>query len=375
MMICSEPTYEGYVRLTAGGLPSMGLFSDEGGAFFGGFGMSPDHRLKTAAALSDLWDGKPIKRVRAGDGSFTLPGRRLAVHLMAQPGVAWNFLGDPVLADQGLLSRVLVSAPASTMGTRFHVAPSLEAQAALRAYHSSLRCGARRAICRLRTARGTSWSRGNCRLHEKRRRPASPIATRSSGSSRRTPWLRQISGFAAKAVEQATRIAGVLDADRGSERDGRQSRANAGGPRAYGSLSRRDGPLARRRRRPAETARGGAALGLDPAQMGRACDLSDADLSERSAAQPSAPASAVLEVLAILEEHGWLHRIEGGDRWSRANGARKRGASTAAPFRRFDVCDVRSVRNVRTRAPHSFAHFARFARRTSADSAISELEY
>ena len=47
------------------------------GQFVGGHGMSPDHRLKTASALSELWDGRPIKRVRAGDGVTILNGRRL----------------------------------------------------------------------------------------------------------------------------------------------------------------------------------------------------------------------------------------------------------------------------------------------------------
>jgi hypothetical protein len=41
------------------------------------------------------------------------------MHLMAQPGVAGDWLSDPRLTDQGLTSRVLVTAPDSTAGTRF----------------------------------------------------------------------------------------------------------------------------------------------------------------------------------------------------------------------------------------------------------------
>ena len=55
----------------------MGLFADEGAQFTGGYGMSADQRLKTGAALSSVWDGKAIKRVRAGDGAVSLHGRRL----------------------------------------------------------------------------------------------------------------------------------------------------------------------------------------------------------------------------------------------------------------------------------------------------------
>ena len=32
-----------------------------------------------------LWDGEPIRRVRQGDGSIVLPGRRVSMHLMVQP--------------------------------------------------------------------------------------------------------------------------------------------------------------------------------------------------------------------------------------------------------------------------------------------------
>ena len=92
---------------------SLGLFTAEGGQFVGGHGMSPEHRLKTAATLSSVWDGQPIKRVRAGDGVTILLGRRLAMHMMVQPDAAAVFFSDPLLRDQGLLSRVLLSAPDS----------------------------------------------------------------------------------------------------------------------------------------------------------------------------------------------------------------------------------------------------------------------
>jgi hypothetical protein len=64
MLLCEEPTYEGLVKLLAVGQPSVGLFTDEGGRFIGGYGMSSDNMLKTAAGLSVLWDGKAIDRVR-----------------------------------------------------------------------------------------------------------------------------------------------------------------------------------------------------------------------------------------------------------------------------------------------------------------------
>lgn len=115
----SDVTIEGVYRLMENGRPSLGLFSSEGGQFINGYGMKNEDRIKTAASLSALWDGEDVKRVRGGDGITILQGRRLCVHLMAQPLVALNFLSNPELRDQGLISRMLVSYPESTMGTRF----------------------------------------------------------------------------------------------------------------------------------------------------------------------------------------------------------------------------------------------------------------
>lgn len=82
--------------------------------------MSSDNRQKTLAALNDLWQGNPIRRTRQGEGSFTLYGRRLAMHLMVQPGVARDFMADPKADDTGFLPRFLLCEPPSTIGTRLH---------------------------------------------------------------------------------------------------------------------------------------------------------------------------------------------------------------------------------------------------------------
>lgn len=118
MFILGDPTLEGLTKLLHRGLPSVGIFSAEGGSFTGGHGMGDESRLRTAAGFSKLWDGAPIDRVRALDGSIKLYDRRAALHLMLQPQAATTWLSDATLRDQGLLSRVLVAYPASTAGTR-----------------------------------------------------------------------------------------------------------------------------------------------------------------------------------------------------------------------------------------------------------------
>ena len=116
----TEPTFEGLTRKFHEGHPSLGIFSDEGGQFLGGHAMNSDNRQKTLTALNNLWQGNSIRRTRQGEGSYTLYGRRLAVHLMVQPGVARDFMADPKTSDTGFLARFLISEPLSTIGTRFY---------------------------------------------------------------------------------------------------------------------------------------------------------------------------------------------------------------------------------------------------------------
>jgi hypothetical protein len=114
-----DMTYEGLVRHLEFGQPSIGLSSDEGGKIVGGYSMSAQNQLAFAAALSNLWDGKDINKVRAGVGATNLAGRRMSLHLSIQPLVAQRLFTNDELRDQGILSRVLVAMPESLKGTRF----------------------------------------------------------------------------------------------------------------------------------------------------------------------------------------------------------------------------------------------------------------
>ena len=100
--------------------------------------MNNDNALKTAAGLSGLWDGKPISRVRAGDGSSLLVGRRLSLHLMVQPNIAQMMLSNSMLVEQGLLSRCLSVYPKSTAGTRKYKTVDLTTSQAMKDYHDKI---------------------------------------------------------------------------------------------------------------------------------------------------------------------------------------------------------------------------------------------
>lgn len=128
LIIATDPAIEGITRELANYRPSLGIFSDEGGMFLGGSGMSDDNRQKTFTTLSSFWDGAPINRTRAGDGAVTHYDKRLSCHLMVQPVVAKDLLGDKLANGQGFLARFLITEPPSTIGTRLSRAPRPESQ-------------------------------------------------------------------------------------------------------------------------------------------------------------------------------------------------------------------------------------------------------
>ncbi len=120
-ILSEEPTLEGLQKSLLRGHPSQGLFSDEGGQFFGGYATKPENALKSVAGLSKLWDGSPINRTRASDGeSSARYGCRLSAHLMIQPIVAAEVLSNPIMQGQGFLARFLIAWPESLAGTRFY---------------------------------------------------------------------------------------------------------------------------------------------------------------------------------------------------------------------------------------------------------------
>lgn len=120
MLIFEEPTFEGLCKMLYRSIPSVGLFTDEGGRFIGGQAMREENQIKTASGLSNFWDGRPVSRIRVGDGNYVLFGKRLTLHLMTQPVIAQLLLSNPLLLNQGLISRCLICQPESTCGKRMY---------------------------------------------------------------------------------------------------------------------------------------------------------------------------------------------------------------------------------------------------------------
>ena len=209
VLTSAEPTFEGLIKSWPGMPAALGIFTAEGGQFTGGHGMAQENRLRTAAGFSVLWDGKPITRVRALDGVSILRGRRLAMHLMVQPDAAATFLSDPVLRDQGLLSRILVAAPDSIAGTRLFRTASADDDAMIRRYQA-----------RVLSLLESPWPLSVDRAQGLQPREL-PISAEAEARWRDLynfveercvggGDLRPIRDFAAKVAEHTARIAGVL---------------------------------------------------------------------------------------------------------------------------------------------------------------------
>ena len=136
--IFSEPSFQGIERAFAEGRYSLGLFSDEGGKFLGGYAMSKEQMKNTISGLSKLWDGDPLDRARGGDGLSFHYGRRFSVHLMLQPVLAGPLFGNSIITGQGFLSRCLCSWPESTIGSRKYKEVDLSIDDAILAYNSAM---------------------------------------------------------------------------------------------------------------------------------------------------------------------------------------------------------------------------------------------
>lgn len=204
-------TTQGLIKQFEVARPSLGLMSDEGGSWLGGYGLSEDNRLFTVATLSDLWDGQPVQRLTAGEGATSLYGRRLTFHMMIQPVLAGKLLGDAEFKGQGFLSRLMVAKPESLVGTRIHdplapVDPDIEES--LERYHRRLAVIIRAEMPMDQETRA---------LHP-RSVPLSGLATRlwwdfSNEMERRSGKdgdLAEVRGFSLKLAEHCARLAAVL---------------------------------------------------------------------------------------------------------------------------------------------------------------------
>lgn len=207
ILLVAEPTIEAIQKIYLSGVPSLGLFSDEGAVFFGGHSMSKDHALRSIGALSKLWDDGTSDRIRASDGQRKIYGRRLSMHMLVQPVIAETILSDPLLSGQGFLARCLIAWPETAAGTRSYVESSPWGEPGIQWFAEIM----------------VKLLRKEPKLRE--RGELEPRTLTLSGPAKQT-WIiayeeiekntapngpfAQVRPWASKAAEQILRIAGVL---------------------------------------------------------------------------------------------------------------------------------------------------------------------
>ncbi len=209
IILTEEPTYEGLIKLLITGQPSIGLFSDEGGRFIGGYGMNNENLLKTAAGLCGLWDGKPISRVRAGESPIILAGKRVSFHLMVQPEVAQIMLSNHLLTEQGLMSRCLITWPGSTAGTRLYKEINLSDTEELKEYLSRINAILKMPFPLIKNKRNELLPR-KILLSQEAKKLFIAFHDSIENNIGDNKLFSSIRGFANKTPEHALRLAGIV---------------------------------------------------------------------------------------------------------------------------------------------------------------------
>jgi Protein of unknown function (DUF3987) len=309
-LIVQEPTLEGLYRLFNEGQPSLGLISDEGGQFVGGYSMSKDMLMRTASALSSLWDGSPQAIIRKGSDPFTLAGRRLSVHLMVQPVVAAKLLQDATLTGVGLLSRMLISEPDSLVGQRPWKEPQASDRESLAKYSAAILD----LLCKpisLKPGTRNELQLPVLKLSVEARRLWINFSNHIEHEIGPGKSLVSIRPFAAKAAEHAARIAAVItmvENPNATEINQEQLAAAIEIVNYY---------LEEALRLAAVNEDGAIALAEDALKWIKAQGVQTLKLRDLYSSGPNAARSALKARIATrkLEEHGYLIRHGAKDSW------------------------------------------------------------
>lgn len=205
----SAPTYEGLIKAFKVGIPYKGLFSDEGGTFFGGHAMKQDGSVKaTIAGLSKLWDGSAIQRTNAAEGeSYALWGRRFSAHLMLQPVIAREVLSNPLLSEQGFLPRFLITWPKSYKGSRFYRGTNPMKDERLVSYWKKMETLLALPVL---TEEGGGLKTREVSLSDKARQVWIEAYNHIEKEIGLSGKYSELSAFGSKAAEVAARISGVI---------------------------------------------------------------------------------------------------------------------------------------------------------------------
>lgn len=118
-MIYNDVTVDGMIMGLINGCPARVVVAPEASVVLGGYAMSKDHTNRFLGTASSLYSGEVLTRTRKDEDLYA-PDRRLSMTLLAQRGLAMEFLSHEMVMEQGMGNRFLYSAPSSLVGVRLY---------------------------------------------------------------------------------------------------------------------------------------------------------------------------------------------------------------------------------------------------------------
>jgi Protein of unknown function (DUF3987) len=204
-----DVTPEALAQEIAAGWPSAALWSDEGALVVGSHGMSDDSALRYFGLLNRFWDGNSFERSRTTAKSFTVTGRRLTCSLMMQPIVLCQLasVAGGIARGIGFLARFLMAWPYSTMGTRFYREGNLAAPA-LANWDAKIK--ELLSLPLTADAKTMALNPPTIFLSDRAHNHFIEFHNDAERELGRTGQFGEVADFAAKAAENAARIAGTF---------------------------------------------------------------------------------------------------------------------------------------------------------------------
>ncbi len=117
LMKFSDTSIEGLINHIVYRCPSVFLLATEGASLLGGHAMNRDNLMRFLATTAALYSGESVTKVRA-QAYVEAYDRKLSMLIAAQPTIAYRFIGNKLIMDQGQGNRFLFSTPPSLLGQR-----------------------------------------------------------------------------------------------------------------------------------------------------------------------------------------------------------------------------------------------------------------
>lgn len=124
-MMTNDITVDGLIKGLINRCPAQYILAPEAVTLLGSHALSEEARGRFFGTASALYSGEALSRTRADEHVYA-ENRRLSLTLFGQPVVVKDFLGSPLVMQQGTANRFLIAQPASLRGRRIYCDEELD---------------------------------------------------------------------------------------------------------------------------------------------------------------------------------------------------------------------------------------------------------